>query len=58
MSQKVTVEEWVQRFRACGLDDAGMKRRHREFEQWAPQAHHDFLLGCGIPEPEIRRIRP
>jgi len=29
MQNKVTVEEWVERFRAIGLDDAAMEKWHR-----------------------------
>jgi len=48
---------WVDMLRAAGMDDAAMRRWHREFEQRAPQAHHEFLLSLGIPEWEAQRIR-
>jgi len=57
MSQKVTVEEWVRRFRACGLDDAGMKQWHRLFEQENPDGHQDFLEWLGLPPERIVTIR-
>jgi|GEM_PF-1474029 len=31
MEKKVTIEEWVGRFRAIGLDDAAMARWHGLF---------------------------
>ena len=57
MKPKVTVEEWVQRFRACGLDDAQMQRWHRLFEQENPAGHQDFLEWLGLPAERIATIR-
>lgn len=57
MALHVRVEEWIARFRACGLDDAAMERWHREFERRAPLDHQEFLRGLGISENEISRIR-
>lgn len=48
---------WVEMFRAAGMDDAAMRRWHREFEQQAPQDHHAFLLSLGISEKETLQIR-
>lgn len=48
---------WVTMLRAAGMSDAAMDAWHREFEQRAPEAHHDFLLSLGITEAEVRLIR-
>jgi len=48
---------FVAMLRAAGMDDAGMKQLHVEFERRAPQAHHNFLLSLGIPETEALQIR-
>jgi len=33
MKNMVTVDEWVRRFRAIGLDDAAMQKWHKLFEK-------------------------
>ena len=48
---------WVALLRAAGLDEAGMRLWHREFEQRFPRSHHEFLEGLGLPEREIQAIR-
>ncbi len=48
---------WVEMLRAAGLDEAGMQRWHREFEQQAPEAHQAFLVSLGIDAEEIAAIR-
>ena len=57
MQQNVTVEEWVARFRAIGLDDAAMEQWHRLFEQENPQGHLSFLQWLGCSPERIERIR-
>ena len=57
MGQKVSVEEWVGRFRAVGLDDASMKRWHELFERENPEGHQSFLEWLGLPEERIAKIR-
>lgn len=57
MKQTVTVEEWVQRFRAIGLDDAAMVKWHRLFEEENPAGHQSFLEWLGLPEERIASIR-
>jgi len=57
MNQTVTVEEWVARFRAIGLDDAAMERWHRLFEQENPTGHQSFLEWLGLPAARIAEIR-
>ena len=50
-------EVWVSMLRAAGLDDAGMRNWHIEFEKTSPEAHQDFLESLGIGEQESRVIR-
>lgn len=57
MGNKVTVEEWVGRFRAIGLDDVTMGRWHGLFEQENPEGHQSFLEWLGIAPKQIARIR-
>ena len=57
MKQSVTVEEWVQRFRAIGLDDAKMRRWHELFEQENPAGHQDFLQWLGLTPEKIAAVR-
>jgi DNA-binding transcriptional MerR regulator len=48
---------WVAMLRAAGMNEKAMDAWHREFEQCAPEAHHDFLLSLGISQEEARKIR-
>jgi hypothetical protein len=57
MEKQVSVEEWVQRFRAIGLDDAAMEKWHRLFEQENPAGHQSFLEWLGLPAERIAEIR-
>jgi len=57
MEKLVNVEEWVQRFRAIGLDDAAMEKWHRLFEQENPAGHQSFLEWLGLPADRIVEIR-
>jgi len=57
MEKLVTVEEWVQRFRAIGLDDAAMEKWHSLFEQENPAGHQSFLEWLGLPADRISEIR-
>jgi hypothetical protein len=57
MKNQVSVEEWVKRFRAIGLDDAAMEQWHRLFEQENPHGHQRFLEWLGLPEEKIKSIR-
>lgn len=56
-SRLMTKEVWVSILRAAGLDDAGMKNWHIEFEKTSPEAHQDFLESIGIEKDEIELIR-
>jgi hypothetical protein len=57
MGNKVTVEEWVARFRKIGLDDAAMRRWHELFEEENPAGHQAFLEWLGLSEERIRAVR-
>ena len=57
MQTKVTVEEWVARFKAIGLDEAAMQQWHRLFEQENPAGHQSFLEWLGLPSERITEIR-
>jgi DNA-binding transcriptional MerR regulator len=48
---------WIALLRAAGLDEAGMRQWHREFERRHPDDHQAFLENLGIPATEIRAIR-
>ncbi len=57
MKGTVTVEEWVARFRAIGLDNAAMERWHTLFERENPSGHQSFLEWLGLPDEKIKDIR-
>lgn len=56
-SRIITKKTWVSLLEAAGLDDAGMKKWHIEFERRSPEAHQDFLESIGIEKDEILLIR-
>jgi hypothetical protein len=53
----VTVDQWVDMFRAIGLDDEAMRRWHVEFESRHPEGHRSFLEWLGLPEEKVDEIR-
>ncbi len=57
MSKQVTVEEWVERFKAIGLDQAAMERWHQLFERENPDGHQSFLEWLGLPVEKVAAIR-
>lgn len=57
MQTKVTVEEWVGRFREIGLDEETMRQWHRLFEEQNPAGHQSFLEWLGLPAERITEIR-
>lgn len=57
MNANVTVEEWVARFKAIGLDQAAMETWHRLFEQQNPAGHQSFLEWLGLSAEKISDIR-
>jgi DNA-binding transcriptional MerR regulator len=56
-SRVLSKEVWVSILRAAGLDDAGMRNWHIEFEKTSPEAHQDFLESSGIGKEESQAIR-
>ena len=50
-------EQWIEVFRASGLDDALMQRWHGEFERRYPAQHQAFLEWIGFPADEAMRVR-
>jgi len=56
-SRVITKRIWVSILKAAGLDEAGMKNWHIEFEKTSPEAHQDFLESIGIEKDEIAAIR-
>jgi len=57
MGKVVSVEEWVRRFRAIGLDDAAMAQWHNLFERENPVGHQSFLEWLGLSPEQITEIR-
>jgi hypothetical protein len=53
----VTVDQWVELFRAIGLKDADMHKWHVEFERRFPQGHQGFLEWLRLPAERIAKIR-
>ncbi len=53
----ITKDVWISILRAAGLDEAGMKNWHVEFEKTSPDAHQEFLESIGIGKHEITAIR-
>lgn len=53
----ITKGVWVALLKAAGLDEAGMRNWHIEFEKTSPEAHQDFLESIGIEKGEIAMIR-
>lgn len=53
----VTVDEWVKRFRAIGLDEAAMEKWHTLFERENPAGHQSFLEWLGLPPERVAEIR-
>lgn len=57
MKPKVTVEEWVARFKAIGLDQQAMEQWHHLFERENPAGHQSFLEWLGLSGDRIAEIR-
>jgi len=57
MERKVSVDEWIARFRAIGLDDTAMRLWHTLFERENPEGHQAFLEWLGLPADRIGEIR-
>jgi len=53
----MNVEQWVEVFRASGLDDAMMRKWHHEFEHRYPEHHESFLKWLDLSSEDILAIR-
>lgn len=53
----MNVDQWVEVFRATGLDEAMMCRWHREFERRYPEQHGCFLKWLNLSSDEALAIR-
>ena len=53
----MNVDQWVEVFRATGLDEAMMRRWHREFEQRYPEHHESFLKWLNLSAEDRLAIR-
>jgi len=53
----MNVDQWVELFRAIGLQDADMHKWHEEFERRYPKGHQSFLEWLELPADRIRGIR-
>jgi hypothetical protein len=54
---QMTKDEWVEVFRAAGMDDDGMQRWHREFESRYPDKHRAFLSWLQLSDEMITKIQ-
>ena len=50
-------EQWIEVFRATGLDEKMMNKWHEEFEKRYPDGHEGFLEWLNVPSEEIKSIR-
>ena len=55
--KNVTVDQWVEMFRAIGLNDGQMHQWHAEFERRFPEGHQGFLEWLNLPAERIAGIR-
>jgi len=53
----VTVDQWVEMFRAIGLTKDQMHRWHEEFERRHAEGHQGFLEWLQLPAEEIAEVR-
>jgi hypothetical protein len=53
----VTVDQWVELFRAIGLEEETMHKWHVEFERRYPEGHQGFLEWLNLPAGRIAEIR-
>lgn len=57
MEKRISKEQWIDLFRAVGLNDETMEKWHKLFELRHPDAHDNFLAWLGLPQNEIEAIR-
>lgn len=55
--KNVTVDQWVEMFRAIGLEEEQMHQWHAEFERRFPDGHQGFLEWLDLPAERIEGIR-
>ena len=53
----VNIDQWVDMFRAIGLDEEQMSTWHGEFERRHPDAHEGFLHWLNLSAQRINDIR-
>lgn len=53
----MNVEQWVEVFRATGLDEGMMRGWHREFERRYPEQHESFLKSLNLSSDDVLSIR-
>ena len=57
MPGPMKVDEWVELFRAIGLEEAQMHKWHAEFERRYPDGHQSFLEWLNIGPDKIADVR-
>lgn len=57
MQHEVTMEEWVERLRAIGVNETAMLQWHKLFESENPAGHQSFLQWLGVSAEKITEIR-
>ena len=55
--KSVTVDQWVEMFRAIGLEESQMHSWHAEFERRFPDGHQGFLEWLELSPERIAGIR-
>lgn len=55
--KNVNVDQWVEMFRAIGLEEEQMHQWHAEFERRFPDGHQGFLEWLDLPAERIEGIR-
>lgn len=50
-------EKMVEVLKAAGMDEAQLRKLHREFERLHPEGHAEFLRFLGVSEKEALEIR-
>ena len=53
----LSVEQWVDMFRAIKLSETQMHQWHAEFEARHPDSHQSFLEWLNLPAEKIKEVR-
>lgn len=56
-TSKMNREQWIEVFRAIGLDEATMRKWHGEFERRYPAQHQSFLEWISLSAEDILNVR-